>query len=96
MKMENQKAEKFIIKQKLKLEDCKNCLDANQLEKEINQVEKNKFDTDSLRENLKEFIKNDKLILKLQQRLKSKKHNAFIDEVKKLVLSANNKKLYNQ
>ena len=33
---------------------------------------KNKVDLESLRENLKEFIKNIKLILKSQQRLRSK------------------------
>ena len=46
-----------IIKTKLKFEECKHCLEATQLENEINQLEKNKFDVDSLRKNHKEFIK---------------------------------------
>ena len=45
----------------------------------------------SLRENHKEFIKN-KLILKLQQRFRSKKHHVFKEEVSKIALSANDDK----
>ena len=47
---------------------------------------------DSLRENHKEFIKNNKLILKSQQRFRSEKHNAFAEEVSNIVLSANDDK----
>ena len=35
----------------------------------------------------KEFIKNNKLILKSQQRFRSKKHNVFTEEVGKIPLS---------
>ena len=48
-------------------QDYKNCLDAAQIDSEINHLEKNKIDVSIL----KEFIKNNKLILKIQQRLKS-------------------------
>ena len=41
-------------------------LEATQLENKIKKLEKNKVDVDSLRENYKEFIKNNKLILKSQ------------------------------
>ena len=41
-------------------------LEASQLENKINKLEKNKDDVDSLRENYKDFIKNNKLILKSQ------------------------------
>ena len=44
---------------------------------------KNKLDVDSLRENHKEFIENNRLVLKSQQRFWSEKH-AFTGEVKKL------------
>ena len=35
---------KCSIRQKIKSEDYKNCLKANKLEKDINQLEKNKLD----------------------------------------------------
>ena len=44
----------------------------------------------SIRKSQKEFIKNNKLILKLQQRLRSEKHNGFTEEINKIALSANN------
>ena len=44
----------------------------------------------SLRENHKEFIRNNKLLLKLQERFKKKKH--VFTEVNKITLSANNDK----
>ena len=47
------------IKSKLNLQDYKNCLGAAQIENKINHLEKNNIDVDSL----KEFIKNNKLIL---------------------------------
>ena len=55
---------KFVMKQKLKFEDYKHCLEATQLENNIIKLEKNKLDVDSLSKNHKEFIK--KLILKSQ------------------------------
>ena len=39
------------------------------------QLEKNKLDVDSLRENQREFIKNSRLILKSQQKFMQKMHN---------------------
>ena len=47
-----------------KFENYKNCLDASQLENKINNLEKSKIDIDSLKEDHKEFIINNKLILK--------------------------------
>ena len=52
-----------IIKRKLKSEDYKLCFQATRLENKINHLEKNKLNEDSLPENDKEFIKNNKLIL---------------------------------
>ena len=49
-------------------------LEATQLENKINYFEKNNFNVDCLRKNHKEFIKNNKLILKTQQRFRSEKH----------------------
>ena len=45
---------KFVIKRKLKFEDYKNCLKAAQIENEINHLEKNKIDVDSLKEDKKQ------------------------------------------
>ena len=77
-----------VIKRKLKLEDFKNCLEAAQIENKINHLEKHKIDEDSLKEDHKKFIKNDKLILKTQQRFKNAKH-VFTGEINKTVLRSN-------
>ena len=41
---------------------------------------------------INKFIKNNKLILKLQQRFRSEKHIVFNEEFKKIALSANHDK----
>ena len=40
----------------------------------------------------KEFIKNNKLILKTQQRFGSEEHNVFTEEINKIALSSNDDK----
>ena len=86
VKIEKQKSQKkCVIKRKLKFTSYKNCLEATQLENKINYLETNN-------KNYKEFIKNNKLILKTQQRLKSKRHNVFTEEINKIGLSSNNDK----
>ena len=55
--------------------------------KQLNQLEENKLAVDSLKEKHKEFIENNKIILKSQQRFRSKKHNGFTEEVNKIALS---------
>ena len=57
----------------LKLENYKSYLEATQLENKINHIEKDKTDTDTIKENHKEFIKSNKSIIKLQQRFKSQR-----------------------
>ena len=51
-------------KRKLRFENYKNCLEATQLENKMNHLEKNKIDIDRIKENHKEFIRNNKSILK--------------------------------
>ena len=46
-----------------------------QREKET--IQEKKIDVDSLNEDQKEFIKNNKIILKTQERFKSERHNFF-------------------
>ena len=57
------------------------------------QIEKNNFDVGSLKENHKEFIENNRLLLKLQQRFRSEKYNVSTEEVIKIALSANDDKI---
>ena len=82
---------KCVIKGKLKFEDYKNCLEATRLEIKLNHREKNEFDLYSLKKDNKE-LKNNKLILKTQQRFKSERYNVFTEEVNKVALSSNDDK----
>ena len=79
-------------KRKLKFEDD-NYFELAQNENKINNLEKNKIHVDSLKEDQKEFIKNNKLILKTQQRLKGERHNLFTEEINKIALSSNDDKI---
>ena len=54
---------------------------------EINHLEKNKINMDNLKKMHKQFIRNNKSILKTQQRFKSERHNVFIEEINKIALS---------
>ena len=81
----------MCIKRKLKFGDYKNCLEAVQIENKINHLEKNKNDVDSFNEDHKEYIKNNKLILKTQQRFRSKKH-ALTQEINKIAFSSDDDK----
>ena len=69
----NVKDTKTCVIKKIKFQDNKNYSEAAQLENKIKNLEKNETDVD----NLKDFIKNNKLILKTQQNLKSERHNVF-------------------
>ena len=54
-------------KKKIRFQDYKNSLEVAQKERKITYLEKNKFDVDSLKEDQKEFVKNNKVILKLKK-----------------------------
>ena len=77
-----------VIKRKLKFEKYKKCSEATQLENKVNYLQKNKFGINSI----KELIKNNKSILKIQQRFKSERHNIFTEKIKKIALSSNDDK----
>ena len=51
---------------KKKNEDYRNCLEAGVLESKINNLKQNKINVNSLKEDHKKFIKNNKLILETQ------------------------------
>ena len=56
VRIKKQKAQKHMSKKrKLKFENHKSCLEATQLENIINHLEKNKIDTDSIKENHEKF-----------------------------------------
>ena len=54
----------------------------------MNYLEKNKIKMDSI----KEFIKNNKWISKIQQRFKGERHNVFTEEINKIALSSDGDK----
>ena len=85
--MRKENVQKSVIKRKRKSENYKNCLEAALTENKINYLEKNKADVDILKEDQKEFRKNNKLIFKTQQRFKSDMRNILTEENNKIVLS---------
>ena len=62
-----------VVKRKLKFENYKNCLETTQLENKINYLENKEINIDSVKKDHKEFIRNNKLMLKTQQRFKSER-----------------------
>ena len=80
--------QKCVIKRELKFEISINCLEATKGDKKINYLGGKKINIDSLQENQKEFIKNNKLLLQIQQRFKSESHNVFTEEIRKIALSS--------
>ena len=77
---------------KLTFENYKNCLEVTQLENTRSHLEKNKINIDSIKQNHKEFIRNNKLILKTQQRFKIDRHNVFTEEINKIALNSSDDK----
>ena len=67
MKIKKQKAKKSVYPKKLKFQDYENCLEAAQIGRKIKYLEKKIFNVDSYKEDKKEFLKNNKLILKIQR-----------------------------
>ena len=56
-----------------------------QLKDNIDYLEKNEINLGSFEKSDKEFIINNKSILKTQQRFKSERHNVFVKEINKIV-----------
>ena len=93
VKIKQQKAhKKCVIKKNIKFEIYENCLEATQIEDKINNIAKYKIDIDSLKTDQKEFIKNNKLISKIQQSCKSERHNVSTEEMNKILLHSNDEK----
>ena len=83
---------KFVIKRKLKFENYKNCLEVTQLENKINHLKKLKLWKKVLKKMIKKFMKNNKLVIKTQQRFKSERHHVFTKEINKIVFISNGDK----
>ena len=66
-------------------------MEETQLDNKLKYLEKNKTDKDSIEKN-NEISKNNKAILKTERRLKSERHNVFIEESNKITLSSNDDK----
>ena len=73
----------WVVKRKFKLENYKNCLKATQLENKIIHLNNNKIDVKRIISSRKEFITNEKVILKSRQKYKSENHNGFTEEISK-------------
>ena len=66
--------------------------EATQLENEIYHLRKNKIDISSsvcYKSKHTEFIRNNIIILKTQQRFKSERHKFFTEEINKIALNSN-------
>ena len=61
------------------------------MENKINYFEKKKVDVDSIKEDYKEFIKNNKSLSATQQTFRSE--NVFTEEINKNALSSNDDKI---
>ena len=87
---------KCIIKRKIKFENYKNHLEPTQLENKINQIQKIKIGKNSIKENHQELKKkkkrNNKSILKIEQRFKSERHNIFTEKIIKIALNSDDDK----
>ena len=90
VKTKKQHTKKCVIKRRHKFDNYKNCLEATQLDKIY--LENNKISIGSLNNCHKEYIKNNKLILKTQQRFISKTHNLFTKKINKIALRSNDDK----
>ena len=80
------------IDRPLPIENYKNCLEVTQLDNEIKYLEKNKVSINSLKEIITKFLKNNKSILKSQQRFKSERDNVSTEEINKIALHSNDDK----
>ena len=83
---------KYIIKRKLIYQGLQKLLRSSLNRQQNKLFKKKKFDVDSPKEDQKEFIKNNKLILKSQPRFKRERHNVFTEEINKIDLSSNDEK----
>ena len=92
VKIKKQKAQKSLLQKKIKFKNYQNYLEATQLKNKVNHLEKNEIDVGCPEKDHKEFIKNNKLIPKTQQRFRNERHNVFPEEISKIAIRSNNDK----
>ena len=80
-----------VLKRKFKFQSYKECLKSSQIINTVNYLEMIEINVGILKEDKKEFIKN-KLLLKLQQRFNSERHNIFTKEIRKIAMISNDDK----
>ena len=86
VKIKKQEAKKIVSQMKSKFRNCKNRLEATQLDNKINYLEKIKININSFKKIMKIHKKH--RILKIQPRLKSERHNVFLKKSKLLPYAA--------
>ena len=74
-----------VIKRKLKFENYKNYLEATLLDDKIKYLEKNKINIDSLKKDHKQFIRNNKSIIKYSKDLKVKDIMFLLNKLTRLL-----------
>ena len=93
VKIKKQKESKSVSqKRELKFGNYKNCLEPTQLGNKCIVQKKMKLIKAVLKKVIKNLLKNNKLILKAQQRFKSERHNVFTEEIDKIALGSNDDK----
>ena len=83
VKIKKQKKQKKVCHKKNKFENYKNCLEATELKNKIKYLEQNEIIIDSLKKDHKGFIRNNKIVLKIQQRFKSERYELFTEDINK-------------
>ena len=86
VKIKKQEAKKSVSQMKSKFRNCKNRLEATQLDNKVNYLEKIKININSFKKITKIHKKH--RILKTQPRLKSERHNVFLKKSKWLPYAA--------
>ena len=79
-----------VIKRKRTFQDYKICSKPSQITNKVKYLEKKEINVDCLKEDQRKFVEKTKLVLKTQQRFKSKRHNVFTEEINKMALISNN------
>ena len=91
MKVKKQKRQKnSVIKRKRTFQNYKICSKPSQIINKVKYLEKKEINVDCLKEGQRKFVEKTKLVLKTQQRFKSKRHNVFTEEINKMALISNN------
>ena len=90
MKIKKKEEQKSVIKRNVNFKDYKNCLEEKLLKNETSHL-KNDIEIDRLRENHKDFLKNNGLMLKSQQSTNDNKTIQLTDSIEIYAYGTNKK-----